>query len=125
MAKTLGRDVLGRKHGRTLEVRVAEWDGSITIRQLSHREVVLIQGMAQSVVDASTQRVADRGKLTKFNFELIKRSWVDDTDEPVLTDDDYDALIDEPNSVIKVLVEAISEFNGLTESAKADAEKNS
>lgn len=124
MAKTLGRDVLGQRHGKTREVQVDEWGGPITIRQLSHREVVNIQGMAQSAVDAKTQRVTDRTKLTKFNFELIKRSWINGTDEPVLTDDDYDVLIDEPNSVIKVLVDAISAFNGLTETAKDEAEKN-
>ena len=125
MATTLGRDVLGRRHGRTLEVQIDEWGGPITIRQLSHREVVNIQGMAQSAVDAKTQRVTDRTKLTRFSFELIRRSWINGMDEPVLTDDDYDVLIDEPNSVIKKLVDAISTFNGLTETAKDAAEKNS
>lgn len=121
---TLGREIIGQRHGKTQTVPVAEWGGEITIRQLSHREVVTIQGIAADAIDGKTQKVKDRGKLTRFTFELIKRSWVDADGELVLTDADYDTLIDEPNSVIKAISEAVSDFNGLNDAAQAEEKKD-
>ena len=123
----IGREVIGKKHGKTKEIHVPEWDGSILIRQLSHQEVVTIQGMAADALDAATQTIKDRSKLTKFNFELIRLSWVDADGDPVLTSEkeDYDWLVSEPNAVIKALTDEMSLFSGLRDEAAKDAEKNS
>lgn len=124
MAKLLGREAIGQKTGKTKEISVEEWGGSILIRQLSHRQVVAIQGMASDALDRETKTVKDRTKLTKFNFELIRLSWVDEAGESVLSEEDYDSLIDQPNAIIKKLTDEMAEFSGLSETADKDAEKN-
>ena len=123
----LGRELVGKKHGKTKEVYVPEWDGSILIRQLSHQEVVNVQGMAMDAVDTVTQSIKDRSKLTRFNFELIRLSWVDAEGNAVLSTDnaDYEWLVSEPNAVIRTLTDAMSAYSGLQPNAEKDAEKNS
>jgi hypothetical protein len=124
-SKTLGRDVLGKRLGKRKRVFVEEWGGEVVLRQLSHAEVLHIQQMASEAVDLTTQGVRDRGALSRFNFELIRASWVDEAGEAVLGEDDLAALVGEPNAVITTLVKAISDFNALTEAAQEDAKKNS
>lgn len=125
MSKVLGREAIGKKEGKTKEVTVEEWGGSILIRKLSHREVLAIQDMASKAVDGDTKKVKNMGKLSEFNFELIRLSWVDASGQPVLEPADYDSLIDEPNTVIKLLTTEMAAWSGLNEDAKKDAEKNS
>lgn len=120
----LGREIIGQKHHKTKEVSVEEWGGSILIRQLSHREVVAVQGMAKEAVDRATMSVKDGAKLTKFNFELIRLSWINEDGELILTAADYDALINEPNAVIKRLTDEMAAFSGLSDAAEKEAEKN-
>lgn len=123
-SKTLGREVLGARLGKRMTVYVEEWEGAVILRQLSHAEVLTIQQMAADAVDLRTQAIRDRGALSRFNFELIRASWVDEQGESVLGADDFDALVGEPNSVITTLVQAISNFNGLTDDATDAAKKN-
>jgi len=120
----LGREIIGQKHNKTKELHVEEWGGSILIRQLSHREVVAVQGMAREAVDRATQSIKDGAKLTRFNFELIRLSWINEDGGLVLTPADYDALMDEPNAVIKKLTDGMAEFSGLSDAAEKEAEKN-
>jgi hypothetical protein len=122
----LGREIVGQRHGKTREVPVEPWGGNILIRQLSHAEVMTIQGMATEAVDTKTQSIKDRTKLSKFNFELIRLSWVDESGAPVLhgKSDDYEWLVSQPNVVIKQITDAMAEFSGLKDDAAESAEKN-
>lgn len=122
----LGREIVGKEYGKTKEIAVEEWGGSILIRQLSHQEVVTIQGMARDAVDQKTQSIKDRTKLSKFNFELIRLSWVDESGARVLegNDADYQWLVSQPNVTIKKLTNAMADFSGLKDESADDAEKN-
>lgn len=122
----VGREVIGRQHGKTKELLVEEWGGNVRIRQLSHNEVVVMQGMATDAVDKDSQSVKDRAKLTRFNFELIRLSWVDEAGNLVLTngEDDYNWLVSEPNDIIKKLTNEMAKFSGLQDESSEDAEKN-
>jgi len=122
--KALGRDVLGRGNARRKHIVVEEWGGSVLIRQLSSRQVSEIQQLATEAVDSAKRQVRDRKKLTRFNFCLIRDSWISEDGTPVLTDDDYESLLDEPNAAIETLTTEISAFNNLGERAQADAKKN-
>jgi hypothetical protein len=125
-AKVLGRDILGRKeNARRKTIPIAEWGGDVVIRQLSARQVSAIQGLASEAVDSGKGQVRDRAKLSRFNFAMIRDSWISAEGEQVLTDADYDVLVDEPHSVISTLVSEISDFNNMGDQAQAQAKKNS
>lgn len=126
VTKRLGREIVGQSFAKTREVEVEEWGGNILIRQLSHREVMTIQGMAADAVDTKSATIKDRSKLSKFNYELIRLSWIDERGETVLhgKSEDYEWLVDQPNVVIKKLTDAMAEFSGLKDDAAESAEKN-
>jgi hypothetical protein len=121
---TVGRGVLGRGNARRQSIFVEEWGGNVMIQQLSARQVSAIQQLAGEAVDPGKQQVRDRGKLSRFNFAMIRDSWIGEDGALVLSDADYDTLVDEPHAVIETLVNAISEFNNMSGTAVRDAKKN-
>lgn len=121
----LTRAVLGRDNARRKTVYIEEWGGAVLIRQLSARQVSAIQQIAGEAIDAAKQQVRDRAKLSRFNFALIRDSWIGEDGQPVLSDSDYDGLVDEPHAVIEALVTAITEFNNMQPQAAREAKKNS
>lgn len=121
---SLGREVLSRKQNKRLAVYVPDWDGDVQLRLLSYAEVSAIQRLAIKAVDVKSQSIKDFGLLDDFNWELLRQSWVDEDGELALTADDRAAMLAQPNAVIKLLVDAIREFNGLGDGAAGDAEKN-
>lgn len=122
--RLVGRSVLGRGNARRKSIFVEEWGGDVLIQQLSARQVSAIQQLAGEAVDTSKQQVRDRGKLSRFNFAMIRDSWIGEDGALVLSDADYDTLVDEPHAVIETLVTAISDFNNMSGSALRDAKKN-
>lgn len=124
--KFVGRAILGRKENfQRKTVHIPEWDGEVLIRQLSNKEVSAIQVLAVEAVDSGKGQVRDRGKLSRFNFAMIRDSWITADGEQVLSDGDYEMLVDEPHSVINTLVTEITAFNKFDASAQVDAKKNS
>lgn len=121
----VGREVLGRRNAKTMTLYIEEWGGDVTLRQLSHAQVVAIQGLASEAVDMGKQQVRDRSKLSRFNFAMIRDSWIDENGEQILSDADYETIVNEPNSVIATLVTAISDFNAMGDQALSQAKKNS
>jgi hypothetical protein len=122
---TIGRAVLGRGNARRKVVYIEEWGGNVLVRQISGRQYAALKQLAGEAIDTGKQQVRDRNKLSMFNFALIRDSWINEDGTPVLTDADYDMLVDEPTAVIEKLTSEISEFNGMGDNAQRDAKKNS
>ena len=124
-ANIVNRSVVGRKENRQRKyIDIPEWGGSVLIQQLSAAQVSAIQAIAADAVDATRAVVKDRAKLSRFNFAMIRDSWITEDGEPQLTDDDYVAITQEPNTVLQTLVTAISEFNRMDAGAAQEAKKN-
>lgn len=128
MSETVvGRGVLGRRENfKTKRVYVPEWDGDVIIRQLSHRRYAEIQAIAVEAVDVGKMAVKDRSKLSRFGVLLVAASWVDEQGELVLhSEEDYELLANEPDSVLSLLTREIRDFNAMDETAQNEAKKNS
>jgi hypothetical protein len=124
-APMVGRAVLGRANARRRTVYIEEWGGNVQIRQMSAAQVSSIQAVAQSAVDTSTAQIKNRAQLSRFNFLMIRDSWIDDEGAYVITDDDFETMQNQPHTVISALVTAINEFNGMDGAAPKEAKKNS
>ena len=122
--KPVGREVLGRDNALRKSIEIEEWGGSVLIRQLSGRQVSEIQQLATEAVDPQKKQVRDRRKLSRFNFALIRDSWINADGSTVLTDDDYEAISDEPHAATEKLSNEIAAFNHLNERAEVTAKKN-
>jgi len=121
----VGREILQKRVGKTMALYVPEWDGEIILRQFSHTQVVYVQSLATGAVDMDKQSIRDTSALTRFNFAMIRNAWVDEAGNPVLSDDDFDDTMAQPNSVIKLIVSTVAEFNDMNENAKAAAKVHS
>ena len=83
-----------------------------------------VQQLAAEAVDPQRRQVRDRAKLSRFNFALIRESWINEDGTLVLSDADYEALVGEPNSALETLTNEISAFNRLGDKSVTEAKKN-
>jgi hypothetical protein len=120
----VGRGVLTRANARRRMVYVEEWGGNVQIQQLSYAQVNAIQAVAQIAVDTTTAQIKNRVQLSRFNFLMIRDSWIDENGAYVLTDDDFDAFQEQPHTVVNTLVTAINDLNQLDPAAAKEAKKN-
>ena len=102
------------------EVEVPEWGGSVWIRPVTLGE----QG---KLADAGHkfEKADPSARLKGTTVKLV--IWVvsDENGMPLFADTDLPKLMDQPASVFLRLQDAILELSGLTESARAELEKNS
>jgi hypothetical protein len=119
----VGRAVLSRSNAQRKRVYVAEFGGDVLIQQLSARQVAATQILAQESVD-SAGTVKDRAKLSRLAFAIMRDSWINEDGTPVLSDDDYEAMADQPHAATEVLITAIRDFSSLDPEATRQAKKN-
>jgi hypothetical protein len=102
------------------EMEVPEWGGSVWIRPVTLGE----QGR---LADAGHkfEKADPSARLKGTTVKLI--TWVvsDETGNPMFADTDIPALMNQPATIFLKLQDAILELSGLTESSRAELEKNS
>ena len=102
------------------EVEVPEWGGSVWIRPVTLGE----QG---KLANAGTkfEKADPSARLKGTTVALI--IWVvsDENGTPLFSDTDIPALMNQPAAIFLRLQDAILELSGLTESSRAELEKNS
>lgn len=102
------------------EIEVPEWGGSVWIRPVTLAEQGRLAnaGLKYEKADPST-------RLKGTTVALI--IWVvsDENGNPMFAESDIPGLMNQPASIFLRLQDAILELSGLTESARAELEKNS
>lgn len=120
MKRTVGRDVLRRHVGKRKNIEVEEWGGAMLVRQLSHAEIMSIQDAAKSLRSDGI-----RGEVaTRFTFDLVRFSWIDEDGKAVLGEEDYQEWIDQPNSIVDYIMKELVSFNNLDADAVKRVDKS-
>lgn len=119
----VGRAIFSRSNAQRKRVHIPEFGGDLLIQQLSARQVIATQLLAQEAVDGAGI-VKDRAKLSRLGFTLMRDSWINEDGTCVLSDDDYEAMADQPHAATELLIAAIRDFNDLDPAATRQAKKN-
>ncbi len=123
----LGRDALLTITAlRKTTVDVPELGGAIILREMTGRDLVLLQQRS-----GRTLEDLDRDDfVTVLNLLawMLRYSWIDDAGDLVMDDGDVEKIINMPVGAMTTLVGLISapltELNGLAKEATAEAKKN-
>lgn len=115
----LGREALRVHFRNRKKIEVDDWGGPILVRQLSHAEVMSIQETAKSLRQGGVS-----GEVaTRFTFDLIRFSWIQEDGSPVLDEDDYQEWKDQPNAVVDHIIKELVAYNQMDEDAPKKAER--
>lgn len=115
----LGKGALANSALKREAVDVPEWGGAIILRELSAREQSDLT-MRRKALTEDTDINAGVALMVRY----IAYAWINEDGTHVLGEDDMDALLDQPVSVLKAISDVALRLSGDMPEAAAEAKKN-
>jgi len=124
-SNVLGRDAILRTAVlRRRTVTVNALDGDVLVREMSGLEAARFQKRSLDVIKPNTGMIKSADALARLNAGVIINGVINEDGSAVFANDDADALMAMPSSVLEIIANEILDLSGLSAGGRRRAEKN-